>query len=511
MKDRMKDRRTTIEFRFLEAIARHEMVRRGDRVLVAVSGGSDSVALLALLHDAAPGLGIDLHVAHLNHGWRGRAAARDAAFVERLARRLGIPCTLGAADPAAPPATPPGERRQSSREARARTERLAFLRSTATAAGAGRIALGHTVDDQAESFLMRLLRGSGARGLSGTWPVVDGLFIRPLLGLHRRDLRAWLGARGLRWREDATNRDLTLTRNRVRRRLIPFLEREFSPAAVALIARAADLLRAEESLLSTMAQGTYDWVARKGPDGVALEAASLESLPLPFRRRLVRLAVRDARGHLRGITARHVEAVLTLTHGPGAAALDLPGGLRASRRGGALLFRIGAAAPAPFRQRPATAATGAAAVAPAEGPVEARAEAPPPDGRGEVREALCPVPGVVAIPAFDLMLRARVVPRDRLHDAPGPHLACLDADLTPGPLLVRARRPGDRFRPLGGPGSRKVKSFLIDRKVPVDERRRIPLVLTGDRIAWVVGHQIDDRFKMTPATRRVLVLEKEAR
>jgi len=484
------------------------MVRRGERVLVAVSGGSDSVALLALLHGAASRLGNELHVAHLNHGWRGRAAARDAAFVERLARRLGIPCTLGTADPAAAEATAPGERRQSSREARARTARLAFLRATAIAAGASRIALGHTVDDQAESFLLRLLRGSGARGLSGTWPVVDGLFIRPLLGLHRRDLREWLTARGLLWCEDATNRDLTLARNRVRRRLIPFLEREFSPAAVELIARAADLLRAEESLLSTMALGTYDWVARKGPDGVALQAASLESLPLPFRRRLVRLAIRDARGHLRGISARHVEAVLTLTHGPGAASLDLPGGLRASRRGGVLVFRVGTAAPAAFRQRPAAAAAG---IAPAEAPAGAPAESPAPEGRGEVREALCPVPGAVAIPAFDLALVARIVPRDRLHDTPGPLLACLDADLTPGPLLVRARRPGDRFRPLGGPGSRKVKSFLIDRKVPADERGHIPLVLSGDRIAWVVGHQIDDRFKMTPATRRVLVLEKEAR
>jgi tRNA(Ile)-lysidine synthase len=481
------------------------MVRRGDRVLVAVSGGSDSVALLTLLHEAAPRLGVTLHVAHLNHGWRGRAAERDAAFVERLARRLGVPCTIGQAEPDAAPARTPGERRQSSREARARAARLAFLRSTATAAGAGRIALGHTVDDQAESFLLRLLRGSGARGLSGTWPVVDGLFIRPLLGLHRRDLRAWLTARGERWREDATNRDLTFARNRVRRRLIPFLEREFSPAAVTLIARAADLLRAEESLLSTMAEGTYDWVARKGPDGVALQAESLASLPLPFRRRLVRLAIRDARGHLRGIGARHVEAVLTLTHGPGAAALDLPGGLRATRRGGALLFRVGAAsAAAPFRQRPAGAATAVAAAA-------LPAETPAADGRGEVREALCPVPGDVALPALDLRLHARIVPRESLHTAPGPHRACLDADLTPGPLLVRARRPGDRFRPLGGPGSRKVKSFLIDRKVPVDERRHIPLVLSGDRIAWVVGHQIDDRFKMTPATRRVLVLEKEAR
>ena len=507
----MSDRRTTIELRFIDAIARHAMVRRGERVLVAVSGGSDSVALLTLLHGAARDLGITLHVAHLDHGWRGAAAERDAAFVARLARHLGIPCTLGKVDPEAAAPAPAGGRRQSSREARARNERQDFLRATATAAGATRIALGHTIDDQAESFLLRLLRGSGVRGLSGTWPVVDGLYIRPLLGLHRRDLMAWLRGRGQRWRDDATNRDLTLRRNRVRRRLIPFLEREFSPAAVALIARAADLLRAEESLLSTMAEGTYDWVARKGPDGVALQASGLEALPLPFRRRVVRLAIRDARGHLRGIGARHVEAVLTLTHGPGAASVDLPGGLRASRRGGALVFRVGSPGAAPFRPRTAAAVAAGAAAGTATVPAADPSDTPVPDRPAEVREALCPVPGAVALPAFGLRLRARIVPRERLDDAPGPLLACLDADLTPGPLLVRSRRPGDRFRPLGGPGSRKVKSFLIDRKVPADERGRIPLVLSGDRIAWVVGHQIDDRFKMTPATRRVLVLEKEAR
>lgn len=486
----MKKPPLTLERRLLDALARHEMLRRGDRILVAVSGGSDSVALLRLLHAVAPDLGIGLHVAHLDHGWRGEAGAKDARFVERLARRLGVPASLGRIDPDARAAAG----RRLSREARARIARLAWLRETAKAAGASRIALGHTLDDQAESFFLALLRGSGTLGLSGTWPVVDGLFIRPLLDVRRAELRDWLRRAGQRFREDATNRDPAFTRNRIRRRLIPLLEREFTPAATRLVARAADLLRAEETFLSGLAEGTYELMAQAGPDGVAIDAAALRGLPLSFRRRIVRRAIKEARGHLRGIEARHVESALTLTHGPGAAAVDLPGGLRASRRGGAVLLRVGAPAPTAFRPRttPADAIAGIT-------------------GGSEVSEGLCPVPGRVSLPALDLRLSARIVPRDRFDQRPDRGFACLDADLTPGPLLVRARRPGDRFRPFGSGGSRKVKSFLIDRKVPRDERARIPIVLSGERIAWVVGHQIDERFKMTPATRRVLVLEREIR
>jgi len=488
--DNMKKPPHTLERRLLDALARHEMLRRGERILVAVSGGSDSVALLRLLHSLAADLGVELHVAHLDHGWRGEAAAKDARFVQRLARRLGLPCTLGRLEPGAAAAAG----RRLSREARARVARLAWLRETARTVGATRIAVGHTLDDQAESFFLALLRGSGTLGLSGTWPVVDGLFIRPVLDLRRAELRDWLKRAGQRFREDASNRDPAYTRNRVRRRLIPFLEREFTPAATRLVARAADLLRAEEIFLSGLAEGTYELMAQAGPDGVAIDAAALHGLPLSFRRRIVRRAIRQARGHLRGIEARHVESALTLTHGPGAAAVDLPGGLRASRRGGALLFRVGAPAPTAFRPRAATPDAVAATA-----------------GGSEVCEGLCPVPGRVSLPALDLRLRARIVPRDQFDRRPDRAYACLDADLTPGPLLVRGRRPGDRFRPLGSGGSRKVKAFLIDRKVPRDQRARIPIVLSGERIAWVVGHQIDERFKMTPATRRVLVLEREIR
>jgi tRNA(Ile)-lysidine synthase len=479
-----------IEKTIRHTMTRHGMLRRGDRVLVAASGGPDSTALLAILSLLAPRIGVQIHVAHLNHGWRGRASDADAEFVRRLALRLGAPVTVGVVDP--------GEwtrkvRRQSSLEARARVVRRRFLVETARDVGATRIALGHTRDDQAESFLLRLLRGSGTRGLAAIYPVVDDLFIRPLLDVRRREVIAYLKRRRLRYRVDATNRDPRFRRIRVRRSLIPRLERDFNPEAVEALAGAAALLRDEDALLSELAASAYSRLARPREDGVVLPAAGLLDLPPALSRRVVRLGCLAARGHLLGITLRHVEEILEVASRRQGGALDLPGRLRAVVRHGDLTLRSGARGSAPLDDPE---------IAPCQ-------------------EALCPVPGAVALPGFGMRLVARLVDRapgegsaggdEAKALGAGPGRACLDADRVAGPLLIRPRRPGDCFLPLGAPGTRRVKTFLIDRKVPVDDRGRIPLVLSGERIAWVVGHQIDERFKVTSRTRRILVLDKEPR
>jgi tRNA(Ile)-lysidine synthase len=451
------------------------MVRKGDRVLLAVSGGPDSTALLALFAAAAKDLGLALHVAHLDHGWR-RSSARDAEFVRRLAIRLKIPVTVGHVDAAEWGALArereAGGRRQSSLEARARTLRRRFLRATAEQVGATRIALGHTMDDQAETLLLHLLRGSGARGLGAIHPVAEGLFIRPLLGVRRAAILSYLKTRRLAWRSDPTNRDLRLTRNRIRRRLLPILEKSFNIAAVPILARAAALLRDEDAWMDVLAREAFDRCAVVAGDRVTLDTARLEAMPAALQRRVVRLTFRTVRGHLRGLGFRHVERARGLISG----GLDFPGGLRVTRSNGRLEIH----------------AAGKRATS-------------------GCREALCPVPGEVAVPDLGIRLRARCLGASEALPEPGPDRALLDADRIEAPLLVRPRRPGDRFVPLGGPGTRRLKSFLIDRKVPVDARGHIPLVVSGERIAWVVGHRIDDRFKITPRTRRVLVLEKETR
>src|SRR5437899_12850001 len=178
----MKHTASTLERMVRRTIARYDMLRPGERVLVAVSGGPDSTSLLSILQRLAPEMKLDLHVAHLDHGWRGRESARDAEFVRRLGVRLGLPVTVGHLGVRV---WQTHARRQSSREARARELRNTFLLETAREIGAQKVALGHTRDDQAESFLMRLLRGSGPRGLAGTYPVVDGVIIRPLIDARR--------------------------------------------------------------------------------------------------------------------------------------------------------------------------------------------------------------------------------------------------------------------------------------------------------------------------------------
>ncbi len=475
-----------IERQFRITIERHEMLRPGDLVLVAVSGGPDSTALLALLRGLAPEMRLDLHVAHLDHGWRGSGSAKDAEFVRRMALRYGLPVTVGRVQPSAWSGQ---DRKQSSREAKAREIRRNFLLETARQIGARRVALGHTRDDQAESFLLRLLRGSGARGLAGTFPVVDGILIRPLIELRRQDLVAYLRENRLRYRRDPTNRDISLTRNRIRHKLLPLLEKQFNPAVVDALAQAAELLRDEDAHLDGAAEAEYRARSSARGNGVAFRAAALLELPIALRRRVLRLALAAVHGDLRRIEMGHVEQSLRLLEPPrGRRSVSLPDGL--SRESGPV-------------------------------PVAGDGSAP--------REALCPVPGEVPLLGFGFKLRATILPREN-EGAPGgndlapsgilprPDLrqagrdtAYLDADLLPDPLLIRPRRPGDRFVPLGAPGSRKVKAFLIDRKVPVDERGLIPLVLSGERIAWVVGHAIDDRFKVTEATRRILVLQKESR
>lgn len=469
-------------------LARYRMVASGDRVVVAVSGGPDSTALLHALWRLRGDLRLSLHVAHLDHRLRGEASVADARHVADMAASLGLPCTMDAVDVAAL-----SRRDKLSLEDAGRRARYRFLRRVRDEVGAARVALGHTRDDQAETVLMRLLRGAGPGGLGGIPPVRGGWVIRPLIEVGREQVEAYCREEGLHPRQDPTNLEAVPLRNRIRLELLPLLERQFNPALRHSLARLAEMMREEDAWLAALAADAFGDLAVTTPGQVALPLGSLQEAPLALRRRLVRLAWQYlAWQRLAGgvgeepeedapltLDFHHVERVLGLVEGRPGAWVPLPRGILARRTARALELARGV----PDRVAPYT--------------------------------YDLPVPGRVRVPEAGLWIEAEVMPVPagsggaELWGDGRVHTAC-DADLVPGlgtgHLAVRNRRPGDRFWPLGLGGSTRLKGFLNGARVPLVERDRLPLILSEGQVLWVVGHRPDDRFRVTPETRRLLVL-----
>jgi tRNA(Ile)-lysidine synthase len=315
----------SIEIAFRRAAL--ELLPEGVPGLAAVSGGADSIALLHLLLRLRRGRPFELTLAHLDHGLR-RGAAADRRFVERAAAELGLRCVADR--------RPVAElrRKGESPEEAARRVRRAFLLETARRTGSAWIATGHTLDDQAETVLMRLARGAGPAALAGMRPQGPGPFVRPLLGIERADLQAWLARRGIASREDPTNRSLRHDRNRVRRLVVPLLAEVLNPRAARHLVEAAARLREDADLLDSLAAGTFAGQARVRAGEVTLPAALFAAHPAPLARRMARLALERAGADPRRISARHLEALLALAgQGRGGRSLHLPGGVEATRSG----------------------------------------------------------------------------------------------------------------------------------------------------------------------------------
>jgi tRNA(Ile)-lysidine synthase len=464
---------TPLATRTLETVRRHALLRDGGRVLVALSGGADSVALLLILRELeAAGV---LHVtgaAHLNHQLRGADADADEAFCAALAGRLGVRFIAERADVAA--LARAGKR---SIEDAARAARHAFFERAADAFGADVVATAHTKDDQAETFLLRLLRGAGTRGLGGIRPRA-GRVVRPLLEIDRAELRDDLTARGETWREDATNADVSIPRNRVRHELIPFLGSRFSSSVTGLLAREAALAQQDEDFLRDSAiELARRIVLTDERDVVRLDAAALAQAPRALGSRVVQRVLEQHAGS-KSVSFDHIEQVLDL--GPGQA-VSLPG-QDAVRTGDVLVFRTRR-----IGHRSSDIGSRTSFVVSLSIP-------------GEVELAT----SRVAITAERLEGPSG---RPRKWDARGTEVGVAAARLEL-PLAVRGRRPGDRFHPLGAPGPRKLQDFLVDRKIERGARDTVPLVVDGrDRIVWVVGQSVAEDFRVTDPAQGVILLK----
>ncbi|MHB8707803.1 MAG: tRNA lysidine(34) synthetase TilS [Desulfuromonadales bacterium] len=450
---------TTLLQRFQHHLDATGMLPAGSRGLVAVSGGADSVALLHLLHGAAATRRLELHAAHLDHALRPDSPA-DAAHVRDLCAALAVPLTVARIDIATLARAGKGGVEETAREAR-----RDFLRETAQAGGCDWIALAHQRDDQAETFLLRLLRGAGTTGLAGMRPV-DPPFVRPLLAFSRADLVEWLAGEGIAWREDASNQDLAFARNRVRHELLPLLE-SYNPAIRLRLSELCRQLADDEDDWAVRTAAELQRCADRVEGECRLPCAALTEASPAMAGRLVRAALKSVRGDLRRLDADHIKAILALAGGARPQGeLALPGAW-VGRRYELLLLRR--TPPRPDPQHP-FAITG---------------------------PGLYPLTG-------GRVLSVSLEDKGRGEGANAVEFCARQVTL---PLQVRAPQPGDRLQPAGMAGTRKLQDLFTDLKLPVEARAAAVLVFAGERLLWVAGLRRCAGLLPLPAAGPVLRLE----
>lgn len=469
-----------------ETIKKFGMLSSGDRVVVGVSGGPDSVALLHILKELTPPFKISLSIAHLNHRFRGRDSDRDAGYVQELAKRLNLPVIVESRD------VPAFIKEEGlSPEDGARRARYDFFTRVAKQIKADKIALGHNADDQAETVLMRLLRGSGREGLSGIPPIrklkvkskkLEVEIIRPLIETTREEIKKYLKENRIKSRLDASNIEPVYLRNRIRLKLLPLLTK-YNPNIKSVLVRTAQLLREEDRYLEGIVNRHLKQVInRRGEEKITLDIIKLSSLSSPIQRRLLRESVGLIKGNKLDINHAHIDDILDLLKARGRASLDLPGNILVTKEYRRL--SIG------FKK----------------------------EKKVSSFNYFLKVPGITKIPEIGFSFRAKILkgrPKTLKEDSPRPsseergskEKAYFDYERLRAPLFLRNREEGDRFQPLGMRGSKKLKDFFIDEKIPLKERERTSLLLSGKEIIWVVGQRISDKAKVTNKTKKVLMVE----
>jgi tRNA(Ile)-lysidine synthase len=448
-------------------IRKHELLKAGDRVAVAVSGGADSVALLCLLAELRNELGIVLGAIHFNHKLRAADSDQDEQFVGELAQKIGVEVQSASGDVAAH-----ATENHLGVETAARNLRYEYFRRLLLENQFNRIATAHTLDDQAETVLLKLVRGSGTRGLAGIYPklaVTKGSIVRPLLGIRRKEIESYLADIQQSWREDKSNRDLRHSRNRVRHGILPRLERNLNPAVYDALSETADIARAEEDYWSSKVEEILPALWQKQISAGVLDLKSLADLPLALQRRVVRGAAESLNLKLE---FRQVEEILqtsssSLTH----QSMLLRNQWKVSHKKVELHFELQSA------------------------------NAEPTD-----YEYRLSIPGSIDVSELGSRFESKLIGRN---DVEGYNPLDLFApELLAKELTVRNWRPGDRFWPAHSKAPRKIKELLQDRQVTGTERKLWPVVLSGDEIIWLRGFPVPAKLQPQEDASQALLLQE---
>ncbi len=444
----------------------------GSKVLLALSGGPDSTALFHVLNRLAAKLNITLGAAHLNHQTRGEESDKDSEFVQALSKEYDLPCHIKSMDVKAWVKS-----EGFSFQEGARICRQNFLTKIADKHHYVTIALGHHQDDQAETVLMNVLRGTGLNGLGGML-VKRSTFVRPLLDRSREEILKYLDLLEVSFRQDASNQDVSYLRNKVRLELIPEIENGFSPRIKSQLGKMSQLLQEDESYLSEQAQKMFQEVGRTTEQGLTIPINKLRDLQPAILNRVLRLGIQEMKGDLKSIEFGHIQQVRHLLKEKSSGACVLPGDIKISlEREEMVLSQLDRASNSAQSEKICS-------------PVSIR------------------VPGETRFLPGKVTLRARVESKADNFSQASPNQAFMDFEAVGGRVEMRFYNSGDRFWPLGGPGGKKLKSWFIDQKIPREMRKEIPILTDGSGdIIWVYGHQISEKVKIRPETKQVLSLE----
>lgn len=445
-----------------ETIRRHHLFSREEKILIAFSGGIDSTALLHLLKELQKEWPITLALGHFNHKLR-RNAENEELFVRNAAKKLDIPLYVSSEDVRSYAV----ERKLNIEEA-GRKLRYDFLKDTAKKYGFSKIATGHTMNDQAETFFMRLFRGSGLSGLSGIYPVVGNLIIRPLLDISREEILDYLNSIKAEFQVDESNLDKRFLRNRIRGELLPYLQKEFDPHLVSRLGKVSSLFQEDEFILKKLTEKERPKFVRSCEEQIFLDLKGLSALPVGLARRLVREFIAEIKGDLRKISFEDIESVLGLAEG---------------------------------KEYPLTKDCLL---------------------RREQDQIFCPQTSLLETLSYELSWTGKNplvikdlgmsfsgkerpgVPEDwKFDNFKG---ACLDLGKLRFPLTVRSRREGDRYQPLGSPGRKKLKEIMRAKRIPVRERNKRPVFLSAGEIVWIFGLPVAEKFKIVPETKAIFCI-----
>ena len=442
------------------------MLSGQERVLVALSGGPDSVCLLYVLKDLKEEFRLDLSVLYVDHGLRPEEAVGEKEFCKNLCAKLKLPFLTKSID-----VKSYAEENKLNRQEAARELRYRVFEDTSLEINADKVALGHTADDQAETLIMRLLRGSGPAGLSGI-PPVRGKFIRPLIAIQRKEIKQYLEGERIDFIVDSSNLKKDYLRNKIRLSLMPLIE-EMNPNIIDTLSRTAAIFREEERYFEILvAKALMKLISRKTNSRIELFLSPLVAMEKIILRRTLRRAIDETKG-LRGISFVHIEDIIELIKiGRAGDRLYLPHGMRAIKAYSTFTLT-------------------------SEPPVRLGAYS-------------LEVPGETVLKEARILIQASIQEsqESEIKDRkPSDIFAAFDADRLIFPLMIRPRKEGDFFYPHGFGKKKKLQDFFVDEKVPRDERDAIPLIVSGENIIWVIGYRGDERFKVKDETKRVLKLE----